>query len=70
MLNVRKVNEMIVEIYIGLLDKTWFTDYIDIPSVSEKTIDELIDEYVEANIDYENIVFWGLYNIPSAEEDE
>ena len=58
-----------VEIYIGFLDNTWSTDYIEIPSVSEKTIDELIDEYGHANIGNENIAFWGLYNM-TTEDDE
>jgi len=59
-----------VEIYIGFLDGTWSTDYIEIPAVSDKTIDELIDEYAQANIDNENIAFWGLYNMTAEEEDD
>ena len=59
-----------VEIYIGFLDKSWSTDYIEIPAVSEKTINELIDEYVQANIDNENIAFWGLYNITAEDEED
>lgn len=64
---------MLIEIYIGYGHGygEWETDYIEIPDYSDKTIDELIDEYMYAHLDDYGyaIAFWGLYNI-SEEEDE
>jgi hypothetical protein len=71
------VNEMsetiTIEIYIGYECGTWESDYIDIPAVSDNTINELIDKYMMEKIDegkYTTAVFWGLYNIASQDDDD
>ena len=57
-------DKITVEVYIGYLDGTWDTDYIEIPSYSERSVDALISEYMMAHMEeYGSVVFWGVYNI-------
>jgi hypothetical protein len=66
-----KTKTKLIEMYIGNTDRTWTTDYIEIP---QDTPDEKLVEVCETTalnqFEAENLSFVGIYSIPEEENED
>lgn len=62
-------DEITIELYIGYVDNTWSTVDIEVIDDGRLPIEELVYVYMKEHGDkFENMAFYGIYNIPNLED--